>query len=275
MSAETGCRIVVTGRGGTGKSTFVALIARFFGELGLKPLLLVDSDPDESLSEMLGIDMKNEGKETISEVLYDILEEGKMSKMRGMTASDKIEPFLFQNTLYEGQGFFDFITVGTKWSEGCYCVPDRALGQIMDRWATNYKYVIVDSPAGVEHLNRRITKEMKDVFNILDPSKKSFNNAKRAHRIMMELGITFENYYLVGGYTFPQELETEAVKQPFKFLGRIAFDDQIRRYNLEGRSLLDLPDDSPAYGTVKTILTRAGYKRKPLPLSELLRLSKE
>lgn len=275
MSTEKGSRIVVTGRGGAGKSTFVALMARFLGELELKPLLLVDSDPDESLSEMLGIDMKKEGKETVSEVLYDILKEGMISKMRGMTASDKIEPFLFQNTLYEGRGFFDFIAVGTKWSEGCYCVPDRALGQIMDRWATNYEYVIVDSPAGVEHLNRRITKEVKDVFNILDPSKKSFDNAERTHRIMREVGITFENYYLVGGYRFPQELENEAIKQPFSFLGRIAFDDQVRRYNLEGRSLLDLPEDSPAYKSVKAIMARVGYKRKPLPLSELLNPRKE
>jgi len=263
-------RIVVTGRGGTGKTTFVALMTRFFGELELKPLLLVDSDPDESLSDMLGIDIKKEGKETVSEVLYKILEEGTMSKMKGMTASEKIEPFLFQNTLYEGRGFFDFIAVGTKWSEGCYCVPDRALGQIMDRWATNYEYVIVDSPAGVEHLNRRITREVKDVFNIIDPSKKSFDNAKRTYRIMREVGIKFENYYLVGGYRFPKELEDEATKQSFEFLGRIAFDDHVWRCNLEGRSLFDLPEDSPAYRSVKAIIGRAGYKRKPLPLSELL-----
>ena len=275
MSAEKGRKIVVTGRGGTGKSTFTVLMARFFGELGLKPLLLVDADPDESLSGMLGIDMEKAGKQSVSEVLYDILEERTMSKMRGMPASDKIEPFLFQNTLYEGRDFFDFFSVGTKWSEGCYCVPDRALGQIMDRWAANYEFVIVDSPAGVEHLNRRITKEVKDVFNILDPSKKSFDNARRSHRIMREVGITFENYYLVGGYSFPQELENEAMRQPFKFLGRIEFDDQVRRYNLEGRSLLDLPENSPAYRSVKEIMVRAGYKRKPLPLSELLNPRKD
>lgn len=264
--------VVASGKGGTGKSTFVALMARFFGEIGVKPLLLVDSDPDESLSEMLGIDKKEEGKETVSEILYDILEQGRMSKMRGMTASDKIEPFLFQDALYEGKGFFDFIAVGTKWSEGCYCIPDRALAQIMDRWAANYEYVIVDSPAGVEHLNRRITKVIKDIFNVLDPSKKSFDNAIRSHRIMKEVGITFENYYLVGGYRFPQELEKEARKQPFQFLGRIEFDEQVRRYNLEGRSLLELPEDSPAYRSMKAIMKKGGYRRKPLPLSDLLKL---
>ena len=42
--------IVVTGRGGTGKSTFTSMMARFFGEKGVEPVLMVDSDPDESLA---------------------------------------------------------------------------------------------------------------------------------------------------------------------------------------------------------------------------------
>jgi len=271
MPSKNGRTIVVTGRGGTGKSTYTVLMARFLSELGWKPLLIVDSDPDESLSDMLGIGMKEEGKKTVSEMLYDILETQTMSKMVGMTASDKIEPFLFQNTLYEGSGFFDFVALGTKWSEGCYCIPDRALGIIMERWAKNYDFVIVDSPAGVEHLNRRITKEVKDIFNILDPSKKSFDNAKRTYRIMKEVGIEFENYYLIGGYRFPKELENEALKQSFEFLGRIEFDERVERFNFEGKSLLELPTDSPAYDAVREIMIKAGYDRKSLSLSELLK----
>ncbi len=275
MSDEMGSRIVVTGRGGTGKSTFTALMARFLGELGLTPLLLVDSDPDQSLADMMGIDLEGEGKETIAEVLADIIDERRMTRMTGMTPTDKIEPFLFQNTLYEGTGFYDFVSVGTKWIEGCYCLPDHSLGQIMDKWASNYRYVLIDSPAGVEHLNRRITKEVKDVFNVLDPSKKSFDNAERSHRIMREVGIKFDNYYLVGGYRFPEELEEEARGQPFEFLGRIEFDQMVMDYNLEGRSLLELPEGSPAYRSVREIMARAGYREESPRLSELLKLGKD
>ncbi len=256
-----GDTIVITGRGGTGKSTFTTLFSRFLGESGVEPLLLVDSDPDQSLAEMLGIDLVAERKKSIADVLSDILKERRMTRMIGMTPTDKIEPFLFQETLYEGRGFFDFLGVGTKWIAGCYCLPDRSLGLIMERWSKNYKHVIVDSPAGVEHLNRRITKKVGDVFNILDPSKKSFDNAKRSHRIMQEVDIEFENYYLVGGYRFPESLDDEARKQPFEDLGRIAADPRITEYNLEGKSLLELPDDSPTYQSVKTIAMKVGYPR--------------
>jgi CO dehydrogenase maturation factor len=251
--------LVVTGRGGTGKTSFATLISRFLGESGIEPLLLVDSDPDESLAEMLGIDLQAEGKKSIADVLSEILEQRKMATISGMTPTDKIEPFLFQETLYEGPGYFDFLGVGTKWIEGCYCLPDRSLGQIIERWASNYEYVIVDSPAGVEHLNRRITKKVKDVFNILDPSKKSFDNAKRAYKIMNEVGIQFDNYYIVGGYRFKASLEKDAQNQPFPYLGRIEADERIFEYNLVGKSLLEIPEDSPAYQSVVKIMRKAGY----------------
>ena len=251
--------IVVTGRGGTGKSTFTTLLSRYLGEKEVEPLLLVDSDPDESLAEMIGIDLASHNKRSIADVLSEILEQRKMATMSGMTPTDKIEPFIWQESLYEGRGYYDFIGIGTKWIEGCYCMPDRSLGQIMDMWGKNYAYVIVDSPAGVEHLNRRITKKVKDVFNILDPSKKSFDNAARSYKIMKEVDIEFENYYLVGGYRFPEILEKKAENQPFQFLGRIEDDPDIMEYNIQGKSLLDLPESSPAYQSVKKILEKVGY----------------
>jgi CO dehydrogenase maturation factor len=129
----------------------------------------------------------------------------------------------------------------------------------MDRWSENYVYLIVDSPAGVEHLNRRITKKVKDVFNILDPSKKSFDNAFRTHKLMNEVDIEFDNYYLVGGYRFPESLVKEAKKQPFKFLGKIEDNEKVMSYNLEGKPLLDLPKDNPTYQSVISIARKAGY----------------
>lgn len=251
--------IVVTGRGGTGKSTFTTMMARYMGEKGVDPVLLVDSDPDESLAEMIGLDLEEEGKRSIADVLSEILETRKMATMSGMTPTEKIEPFIFQECLWEGKDFYDFIGIGTKWIEGCYCLPDRSLGQIMDMWGKNYEYVIVDSPAGVEHLNRRITKKVKAVFNILDPSKKSFDNAKRSYKIMNEVDIDFDEYYIVGGYRFPESLEKEAQNQPFTFLGRVEGDPKIYEYNIEGKSLLSVPANSPAYQSVKKILEKAGY----------------
>lgn len=269
MVNRKGSTIVVTGRGGSGKSTFTALTTRFLGELGWKPLLIVDSDPDESLSSMIGVDLNAEGKVTISDVFYDIVKEKKMLKSNKAGPTYNIESMLFEEALYKSKDF-DFIALGPKWFEGCYCAPDLFLGEIMVRWSEKYEYIIVDSPAGVEHLNRRITKKVKDFFNILDPSKKSFDNAKRTSRIIEEVSIDYENYYLVGGFRFPEKLNKRAMKQPFKYLGKIAYDEEVMENNFEGNSLLELSETSRAYNSVKEIIRKAGYDKKVLSLSELL-----
>jgi len=265
--------IVVTGRGGSGKSTFSALSNRILMELGWKPTLVVDSDPDESLSSMLGIDIRKHGKKTISEIFYEIVKEKRMLQREEPGLSNTVEDILLNEALYKSSEGFDFLVLGTKWFEGCYCAPDLVLGEIMVKWSQDYEYIIVDSPAGIEHINRRINKEVKDFFNILDPSKKSFENAKISHRLIRELSIEYENYYTIGGYLFPDKLEKLAKEQQLRYLGKISYDEKVMDYNYEGKSLLNLPDDSPAYKSVKKIIFRAGYSKKPLSMTDLLELN--
>jgi CO dehydrogenase maturation factor len=150
------------------------------------------------------------------------------------------------------------MAVGPKWVEGCYCLPDASLKRALERLTKAYKYVLVDSPAGLEHLNRKITSKVDDLFDILDPSKKSFEHVERAYRIVKEVGIEFKNFYVVGGYRFTEELIfTE--KEGLRYLGNIPYDKNVEEYCLKGRSLLQLPNSSPAYKAVKKILERAGY----------------
>ncbi|NIP66562.1 hypothetical protein GWN63_00355, partial [Candidatus Bathyarchaeota archaeon] len=74
--------------------------------------------------------------------------------------------------------------------------------------------------------------------------------------------IEFENFYLVGGYRFPEELGERAEDTGLEYLGKIAYDKKVERFVLEGRSLLDLPSDSPAYRSVKKIMQRAKYSER-------------
>jgi CO dehydrogenase maturation factor len=139
-------------------------------------------------------------------------------------------------------------------------MPNAALKGALESLTKNYKYVLVDSPAGLENLNRRITSNVNDVFDILDHSKKSFDHVKRAFRIAKEVDMKFDNFYLIGGYRFPAELGKQAEADlKFKFLGKIAEDEELDEYVLDGRSLLDLPIDSKAYVSVKAMMKTLGY----------------
>jgi CO dehydrogenase maturation factor len=250
--------LVTIGRGGTGKSSFTALMAKSFIESNQAPLLLVDADPDQNLAEMLGVDLKEAGKSTIADLLVSTFIEGGGTTV-GVPPSERIESRIWENGLYESKNF-DFLAVGTKWVEGCYCMPNAALKGALESITKNYKYMLVDSPAGLENLNRRITSNVNDIFDILDHSKKSFDHVKRAFKIAKEVEMKFDNFYLIGGYRFPAELGKQAESDlGFKFLGKIAEDKDLDEFVLNGKSLLDLPADNAAYASVKDILKTLGY----------------
>ena len=61
-------KIASMGGGGSGKTSFFALMTEYFIENGDTPPLLIDVDPDQNLGEMVGIDLKEEGEKTISEL---------------------------------------------------------------------------------------------------------------------------------------------------------------------------------------------------------------
>lgn len=253
--------LVIIGRGGTGKTSFVALMAKHFIEIKSTPILLVDADPDQNLGEMVGVDLNAKGKKTISELLVGtFLEKGGTAV--GIPPTERIESKIWANGMYEGE-FFDFIALGTKWVEGCYCLPNSALKGALKSLTKNYTNVLIDSPAGLEHLNRRITSKVDDIFDIIDPSKKSFNHVMRAHRIAQEVKIDFKNFYVVAGYRFPEHLETHAKKTlKTRYLAKIAYDKKVEEHVLAGKSLIDLPSDSPAYVSVKKIMRKAGFTKQ-------------
>jgi len=252
-------KLVTIGRGGTGKTSFVALMTKHFIETGATPLLLVDADSDQNLGEMVGADLKEEGKNTISELLMETFLEGGGTTV-GVPPTERIENRIWAQGMYEGD-FFDFIALGTKWVEGCYCLPNAALKGALESVTKNYKYVLIDSPAGLENLNRRITSKVDDIFDIIDPSKKSFDHIERAYRIAKEVKIEFENFYIIGGFRFPEDLKNLPVPSALKiqFLGKIIRDEKVEQYVLEGKSLLDVPPDSLAYLSVKKIMEKVGF----------------
>jgi len=253
--------LVTIGRGGTGKTSFVALLAKRFIEVNDTPLLLVDADPDQNLGEMVGIDLREKGKKSISELLVEtFLEQGGTTV--GIAPTERIESKIWAQSMFESD-FFDFIALGTKWVEGCYCMPNAALKGALESLTKNYKYVLIDSPAGLEHLNRRITSKVSDILDVLDPSKKSFDHVRRAQRIAKEVNINYENFYVVGGYRFSGNLGDQTEKAlKSAYLGKIARDEKVEERVLAGESLLDLPSDSAAYVSVKEIMRKAGYTKQ-------------
>lgn len=245
--------IVTMGRGGTGKTTFVALMAKYLIDNGRGPILLVDADPDQNLAEMVGVDLDFAGKKTIAELLSEtFIQRGGTTV--GIPPSKRIENRIWEEGLYEGESF-DLFSVGTKWVEGCYCLPDAALKNALAAITRQYRYILIDSPGGLEHLNRKIASDVDTIFDVMGPSSKSFAHVKRAHRVIREVGIRFDRFYVIAGYGFSADPDPAALASlGLPCLGRIAADDRVARMVLAGTCLLDAPPDSAAFRSVASML---------------------
>lgn len=261
---KTGKIIVSTGRGGTGKSTFVAIACKYL----TPPLLLLDIDPDQNLADMLGIDLEEIkietelGREvqikTVSDLREDIEDEDAFTELGGGTTFAKIPLLLKWYAQYTSEKF-DLISLGPRWTRGDYRSANFLFEFIIPSIGKNYTNIIVDSPAGLEHLNRKVIPRMDDLFLVLDPSVKSLKHIERVKKIAGTAGISYKNLYLVGNYEFDAKTEQHFKRTGETYLGRIDYDVDAKNYNLKGESLLNLPENSPACLSVKKILTRAGY----------------
>ncbi|HIH88833.1 TPA: cobalamin biosynthesis protein [Candidatus Bathyarchaeota archaeon] len=253
-------RIAVVGRGGTGKTSFTALLASHFIEKGETPILLVDLDPDMNLAEMVGVDLEAAGKSTVSELLLDTMERESDGTDRPQPFPlEKLEARIWGEGLYEGEGF-DLLTLGVKWGEGCYCTPNKAMRMALEGMMRSYRHVIIDSPAGLEQLNRRVTPEVDDIFDIIDPSNKAFDHVRRSRRLLDELNLACGRFFVVGNYRFPEGWEAEVeAKTGETYLGKLASDEALADAVLQGESLLKLPRGSASRVSAEAIFLRAGY----------------
>ena len=262
---KAGNIIVATGRGGTGKSTFVALASRYLAP----PLLLLDIDPDQSLADMLGVDLAvttiktDIGREvtikTVSDLTGDLMEEDAFEELGGGPPFVKIPLLLEWYTQYSSEKF-DLVSLGPRWTTGDYRAANFMFEFIIPSIGGNYTNIIVDSPAGLEHLNRNVIPSLDDLFLILDPSLKSIKHVERVRKITREVGTSYKHLYLVGNYEFDDEAEQHLKRTGETYLGKMDYDANVKDYNLKGESLLNLPDSSPACLSVKNILTKAGYR---------------
>jgi CO dehydrogenase maturation factor len=245
--------IVTMGRGGTGKTSFVALMAKYLIGKQATPILLVDADPDQNLAEMVGVDLESSGKKTIAELLSEtFIAQGGTTV--GVAPTKRIENRLWEQGLYEG-GSFDLLAVGTKWVEGCYCLPDAALKNALGAITRQYRYILIDSPGGLEHLNRKIASDVDIIFDVIGPSSKSFAHVRRAHRVIQEVGIRSGRFYVIGGFAFPGNLAARVTAETgLPYGGKIEEDPYVADNVMAGRSLLDIPPKSPSFLSVSVIL---------------------
>ncbi len=255
--SKKGLVIAISGKGGVGKTTTTALMAKIISESNPeKSILVIDANPDSNLADVLGTPVtKTVG--TVTDSLRKSLEKSEIPPT--MTKEDILEARIFE-ILHETPQF-DLLVMGRGEGEGCYCPVNAFLAHIVDRLIGNYDVTLMDMEAGLEHLSRRTDRDVDIMMVVTDPSSMGLQTAKRVKEVSKEVHIDFEKFYLIGNRFKPEMenmLQEAAEKLSYEFAGIIPTDDNVFTHNLTGKSLLGLPNESAAIAAVKQILTRIG-----------------
>ena len=179
--------IAMAGKGGVGKTTISALLLKYLTERKLTPVLAVDADANANLNELLDLD--------VGLTIGQIRKELKADMPPNMTRDQYMEMKVHQ-ALVEANGF-DLMAMGQPDGPGCYCAANQHLAMTMDHLAGNYRYIVVDNEAGMEHLSRMNLREIDYLIVVSDPSARGILTATRIAELTGPLAIKIRKKCLI------------------------------------------------------------------------------
>jgi CO dehydrogenase maturation factor len=116
---------------------------------------------------------------------------------------------------------------------------------------------VLDNEAGLEHINRRTTRDIDIMFVLSDCSARSVRSAGRIRKLVDELDTKIKKIYLILNKATPDEvqiLKEEIEKTGLELAGLISPDPMVAEYDAKSKALFDLPADSPAVRSIFKIM---------------------
>ncbi|MBQ2963519.1 MAG: AAA family ATPase [Clostridia bacterium] len=236
---ENATIIALSGKGGVGKTSISAAIVKLLVQAYPdKKILAIDADPAVGLSTALGIDVKM----TIDDIRKEIVEtveDGQTKAAIELLGDARYKIF---DALVETDGFA-FIAVGRPESAGCYCRINSYLKEVISILSNEFDYVVIDGEAGIEQINRRVMEKVTHLLLITDASKKGTQVISTIKSVADELVM----YKKIGAIVnrIPDEsviphIDTNGIP----VLSYIPTDSNLAIYDIEGKNITKLPDDS-------------------------------
>ncbi|NJD51719.1 MAG: ATP-binding protein [Candidatus Methanoperedens sp.] len=246
--------IAITGKGGTGKTAVAGMLIRHISKKN-KTLLAIDADPDSNLPDVLGVKVEK----TIGDMREFMLQE-----------RDKLPPDTNKESLLESKVYevlcemprYDLLVMGRPEGSGCYCFANNLLRGIMDKILKNYDVTIIDTAAGLEHLSRRIIRDVDELLVVTDGSRRGLQTAQRIRELAKSLDLKVKQMHVIANKVTPQnqaQIEEYARELKMDLIGIVPFDEVLAKFDLEGRPLAGLPEDSRAIIATAEIAKKMGF----------------
>ena len=244
-----GKRILVCGKGGSGKSTVVALMANILQRKAYEAMVLDGdaSNPEGLVRLLFGLGVEGEPKPLIEffggiDVVTCPVDEP--SPLTRINDSDPIPVHRIDLSkeisaeYYLQKGSMTLLQVGKieTYGQGCDGPLEKVVRDFMvEGDAVN----LIDMKAGIEHFGRKIPDRMDVILGVLDYTLESVSIAKRMAEFCQEAGI--KNFWLILNKIGSEEIESLIMDKLLnlrdKVIGSISYDQELIKVGLSGHAL--------------------------------------
>ena len=247
--------IAVCGKGGTGKTALTAMMTRVLLESRKAgKLLLIDADPAMGLPNALGIKVKR----TMGQVREEIIKTARGSDKEKKEKLNSMLDYMVLEALMETDKFA-LLAMGRTETLGCFCPVNNLLRDAIETLSKNFDTIIIDGEAGLEQINRQVMRRLDTLIVVSDATSRGIQTAGQIKKMVekdkvievKKMGLVFNR---VQGN---EELLKQAAREmELNVFGYIPQDENIANYDLVGKSILELPPESPALSAVNNVVAQ-------------------
>jgi CO dehydrogenase maturation factor len=237
--------VAVCGKGGTGKTVSIALMARALVESsGTGRLLLIDADPAMGLLSALGVSVRR----TMGQVREEIIRTARRGSKQEKSQIGEMADYMAFEALSETDRFA-ILAMGRTETLGCYCPVNTLLRGAIEALSKSFDTILIDGEAGLEQINRQVVRRLHTLLIISDPTSRGLETAALIRKMIeVDRVMECENLGLVLNRVRGDEglLRDSAREIGLEIFGMIPFDEAIAAHDLVGKPIAELPVDSPS-----------------------------
>jgi len=239
-------KVLICGKGGSGKSTITAMLAKSMAKRGYNVLVLDSDESNFGLHRQLGVEMPEDfmnylgGKKAMGEKLMEAYQKGDPVSIleNNWQISDIPEAYTIK------KGNIKMMAIGKihDFGEGCACPMGALVRNLLKNMETTSEDMIfVDTEAGIEHFGRGVEEGCDLILMVLDPSYESIRLSEKIRELAEKAGKPL--YFVLNrADEIGVQLMMEAVDKTH-ILASVPSNSEVFRAGFAGKELnMELPE---------------------------------
>lgn len=241
-------RLAVAGKGGAGKTTLSATVARLAARDG-RDVVAVDADANPNLHTALGMPPDAARPLPLPAALVSRRPGGP-----GLTAP--VEDVL-SSYARTGPDGVRLVGMGgpAHAEEGCLCSAHAVVSSLLEDLAGEHRLVVVDMEASPEHLSRGTVRHADAVWLVAEPYYRSLETVCRMAGLVAELPVPV--VAVVGNKVRSAEdeaaIEEFCARHELRYAGAVPWCDDVLAADRDRTPLIDRPGSAPVVHAVAAL----------------------